>query len=63
MQTAECPICKSHNPCGMGVFCKVAIGGLIAILRNFGKCKPKKLWRESNGGLFDFLQKSTSLKL
>ncbi|MDR1613885.1 MAG: hypothetical protein LBT97_14075, partial [Planctomycetota bacterium] len=23
------------------------------------KCKPKKLWRESNGGLFDFLQKST----
>ncbi|MDR1613156.1 MAG: hypothetical protein LBT97_10315, partial [Planctomycetota bacterium] len=24
------------------------------------KCKPKKLWRESNGGLFDFLQKSTT---
>ncbi|MDR1612449.1 MAG: hypothetical protein LBT97_06645, partial [Planctomycetota bacterium] len=23
------------------------------------KCKPKTLWRESNGGLFDFLQKST----
>jgi hypothetical protein len=37
IQTAECPIGKNHNPCGTGVldFCKVAIGGLIAILQNF----------------------------
>jgi hypothetical protein len=37
IQTAECPICKNHDPCGTGVldFWKVAIGGLIAILQNF----------------------------
>jgi uncharacterized protein (UPF0212 family) len=36
IQTAECPICKNHNPCDTGVFvfCKVAIGGLIATLQN-----------------------------
>jgi hypothetical protein len=37
IQTGECPICKNRNPCGTGVFvyCKVAIGGLIATLQNF----------------------------
>jgi hypothetical protein len=38
IQTAECPLCKNHGPCGTGVFdfCKAAIGGLIAALQNFG---------------------------
>jgi tryptophanyl-tRNA synthetase len=33
IQTAECPICKNRDPCGIGVFdfCKAAVGGLIAI--------------------------------
>jgi hypothetical protein len=37
IQTAEGPICKNHNPCGSSGldFCKVAIGGLPAILQNF----------------------------
>jgi hypothetical protein len=37
-QTAECPICKNHDPCGTSGFdfYKVAIGGLIAILQNPG---------------------------
>ena len=37
IQTAECSLCKNHGPCGTGVFdfCKVAIGGVIAILQNF----------------------------
>jgi hypothetical protein len=39
IQTAECPICENHDPCGTGVldFCKVAFGGLIATLQNFRK--------------------------
>jgi hypothetical protein len=31
----------------------------LAIISD-GKWNPRKHWRESNGGLFDFLQKSTS---
>jgi hypothetical protein len=48
-QTAECTICKNHDPCGTGVlgFCKVAIGGLIAILQNF---RYKRLFKWTFGG-------------
>jgi hypothetical protein len=37
IQTAECPICKNHDPRGTSGFdfCKAAIGGLIAALQNF----------------------------
>jgi hypothetical protein len=34
------------------------VTGDLAIIPD-AKCKPNKLWKESNGGLFDSLQKST----
>jgi hypothetical protein len=38
MQTAERPIGENRDHRGIGVFvfCKAALGGLIAILQNFG---------------------------